>query len=84
MSYWTFLLLALAFAIGAPMLIWGMECAAALLFPVRKAEQVMRSRPTVTVLIPAHNEARGFGALWKASVASPCRRCDRRSRRQLY
>ncbi len=60
MSYWSFLLLPLALAVGVPMLIWAMECAAALLLPARPGPQATKRRPTMTVLVPAHNEARGI------------------------
>jgi cellulose synthase/poly-beta-1,6-N-acetylglucosamine synthase-like glycosyltransferase len=61
MSYWAFLLLPLAFAAGAPMLIWAMECAAALLLPARPQPRGTGRRPSLTVLVPAHNEAPGIG-----------------------
>ena len=60
MSYWTFLLLPIALAAGTPMLIWAIECAAALLLPARPESHSTGRRPTIAVLVPAHNEAGGI------------------------
>jgi cellulose synthase/poly-beta-1,6-N-acetylglucosamine synthase-like glycosyltransferase len=40
--------------------VWIFECASALLAPARKARPIHGRGPTVTILIPAHNEAGGI------------------------
>jgi cellulose synthase/poly-beta-1,6-N-acetylglucosamine synthase-like glycosyltransferase len=51
---------ALVLAMAAPLVVWIVECASALLLPARKVLQIDGRRPTVTILIPAHNEASGI------------------------
>jgi cellulose synthase/poly-beta-1,6-N-acetylglucosamine synthase-like glycosyltransferase len=56
------LLLIAALVVSLPMLVWSVECAAALFSPGRRARQTASRRPSVTVLIPAHDEAVGIRA----------------------
>lgn len=44
-----------------PMAIWSLECAAALLPPRKRVPAANTPRPTVTVLVPAHNESSVIG-----------------------
>lgn len=56
------ILLGLAFAVSLPTLVLGCECFLALL-PLRRERRADRgSRPTLAVLVPAHNEQAGIAA----------------------
>jgi cellulose synthase/poly-beta-1,6-N-acetylglucosamine synthase-like glycosyltransferase len=56
------LLSGLAFAISLPALVLGCECLLALL-PLRRDRRAERGeRPTLAVIVPAHNEQAGIGA----------------------
>ncbi len=60
---WNAILLIAALGISIPMLVWSVECAAALL-PSRKSRDLAGSiRPRIAVLIPAHNEAEGISEM---------------------
>ena len=61
MAVWNALLLIGTLVIIAPMIIWSVECAAALL-PYRVGK-CSRIRPRVAVLVPAHNEEAGIGRM---------------------
>jgi cellulose synthase/poly-beta-1,6-N-acetylglucosamine synthase-like glycosyltransferase len=57
MPAWDLVLWALVLAMAAPLLVWIVECASALILPARKVRPMDGRRPNVTILIPAHNEA---------------------------
>ena len=60
MSLWNTLLLIDGVAILTPMLMWSLECAAALWPPRKGALPGGAQRPRVAILVPAHNEAGGI------------------------
>lgn len=58
MAIWNAFLLIGTLIVFAPMIIWSMECAAALL--PRRMTRRSHIRPTVAIIIPAHNEETGI------------------------
>lgn len=50
-----------ALGLAVPILVLFIECCAAI-FPLRKPQPTSEKRPSVAVLIPAHDEAAGIGA----------------------
>ena len=60
MNNWGILLLPVVAAVAVPMMVWAIECGAALALPARSRQKAGAPRPTLTILVPAHNEARGI------------------------
>ena len=59
-AFWSAILLIAAVGVALPMLMWSLECAAALIGPRRSRDLAGVARPGIVVLVPAHNEAAGI------------------------
>lgn len=60
MTLWAGITLVASIGVSIPMLVWTIECTAALFRPRRPRNLTASIRPTIDVLIPAHNEAQGI------------------------